>query len=154
MRIAEARDLKYIEGIEIIDNVVSKEELEKEIKKFDLVMQYSHTKKIHYFYKKDDISEKMYKNIECFTPYEIVKEFMKMKKYFKEQDYISESILDKKAIDMTLEQFIKADKYEHKEVIKIMDKYFRNIDPREKRRIRNDYDDVREYVYNKYIGNL
>ena len=85
------------------------------------------------------------------TPYEIISEFFKMKKYFKEQEYITENIMSKKVIDMSLDEFIKASKYDHKEVNRIMDKYFRNIEPKVKRMIRNEFDDVREYVYNKYF---
>ena len=150
MIISEVRDLKHIEGIEVIDDIVDKLELEKELNKFDLVLRYSHTKKKHYIYSKGDISEKLYKDIEFFTPYEIITEFFKMKKYFKEQ----EQIIFEDVADMSLSDFIKADKQGHKKVTEIMNKYFINLELKEKRRIRNEYDDVREYVYYKYLSTI
>lgn len=144
-------EYKYINGIKVLDQLVDKKQLKKELDKFNLVMNYSHTKYEHYFYERGDISEKLYKDIEMNTPYEIISEFFKMKKYFKEQEYITENIMSKKVIDMSLDEFITACKYEHKEANRIMDKYFRSLNAMEKRRIRNDFDDVGEYVYNKYF---
>ena len=46
------------------------------------------------------------------------------------------------------------DKQGHKKVTEIMNKYFRNLELKEKRRIRNEYDDVREYVYYKYLSTI
>lgn len=143
---------KNIKGIEVLDHLVDEQQLEQELSKFNLVMNYSHTKKKHYIYEKGDISEKLYKDIEMNTPYEIISEFFRMKKYFKEQEYIIVNIMPKKAIEMTLDEFITAAEYGHKEVESIFNKYFRDIDRIEKRRIRNDYDSVGEYVYNKYFN--
>ena len=73
-----------------------------------------------------------------------------MKKYFKEQ----EQIIFEDVADMSLSDFIKADKQGHKKVTEIMNKYFINLELKEKRRIRNEYDDVREYVYYKYLSTI
>ena len=143
---------KYIEDIKVINEVVSKSVLESELNKFNLALRYNHARKEYYIHRKGNILERLYKNLEMNTPFEIVEEFLRMEKSFREQEYIIENIIPKKALDMCLEEFIKAYKYGHKEVDDIMNKYFKNIDVKEKRRIRNEYDDVREYVYCKYIN--